>query len=229
MLAEGRKAGILCVLIAQRADASILGAYESGQASHRISFRAMALAIRRRPTSTAIWRPGYPPDCLTASTPGSTSNTTRAASSWTCARDVPRPAGAAEGGPRGRRPDHDGSVERQSTHQQAAGQRPGRLRHRRHTTRHRPPMAQRSRLANQPKTHLPRPPPPPEVGPTAKSCSESPQTPGRAYRRSALAHRPAASSVRQVHRDPKIEPRPDIIARRTWPPLPRKINAVCGW
>jgi S-DNA-T family DNA segregation ATPase FtsK/SpoIIIE len=39
LLAEGRKAGIRVVLITQRADAAIVGAYERGQASHRISFR----------------------------------------------------------------------------------------------------------------------------------------------------------------------------------------------
>lgn len=37
--AEGRKAGIRVMLIVQRADAAIIGAYERGQASHRISFR----------------------------------------------------------------------------------------------------------------------------------------------------------------------------------------------
>jgi S-DNA-T family DNA segregation ATPase FtsK/SpoIIIE len=39
LLAEGRKAGVRVVLLTQRADAAIVGAYERGQASHRISYR----------------------------------------------------------------------------------------------------------------------------------------------------------------------------------------------
>lgn len=39
LLSEGRKAGVRLVIVAQRADASILGGYERGQASHRLSFR----------------------------------------------------------------------------------------------------------------------------------------------------------------------------------------------
>lgn len=39
LLAEGRKAGIRVLLITQRADAAIVGAYERSQASHRISYR----------------------------------------------------------------------------------------------------------------------------------------------------------------------------------------------
>lgn len=39
LMAEGRKAGVRVLLITQRADASIVGAYERGQASHRLSFR----------------------------------------------------------------------------------------------------------------------------------------------------------------------------------------------
>ena len=39
LLAEGRKAGIRVVIMAQRADATIIGGYERGQASHKISFR----------------------------------------------------------------------------------------------------------------------------------------------------------------------------------------------
>jgi S-DNA-T family DNA segregation ATPase FtsK/SpoIIIE len=39
LLGEGRKAGIRLLIIAQRADADILGGYERGQCSHRISFR----------------------------------------------------------------------------------------------------------------------------------------------------------------------------------------------
>lgn len=39
LLAEGAKAGIRVVIVAQRADAAIIGGYERGQASHRLSFR----------------------------------------------------------------------------------------------------------------------------------------------------------------------------------------------
>lgn len=39
LLSEGRKAGIRCVLVAQRADASVIGGFERSQASHRLSFR----------------------------------------------------------------------------------------------------------------------------------------------------------------------------------------------
>lgn len=39
LLGEGRKAGIRVLLIAQRADANIIGGYERGQASHTVSFR----------------------------------------------------------------------------------------------------------------------------------------------------------------------------------------------
>jgi S-DNA-T family DNA segregation ATPase FtsK/SpoIIIE len=39
LLAEGRKAGIRLLVMMQRADATIIGGYERGQASHRISFR----------------------------------------------------------------------------------------------------------------------------------------------------------------------------------------------
>lgn len=39
LLGEGRKAGIRLVMIAQRAEANIIGGYERGQASHKISFR----------------------------------------------------------------------------------------------------------------------------------------------------------------------------------------------
>ncbi len=55
LLAEGRKAGLRCVLVAQRADAAIVGAYERGQASHRISFRVDSLdAVRMlHPDGTA--------------------------------------------------------------------------------------------------------------------------------------------------------------------------------
>lgn len=44
LLGEGRKAGIRVVLVAQRADANIIGGYERGQASHTISFRVDSLA-----------------------------------------------------------------------------------------------------------------------------------------------------------------------------------------
>ena len=47
LLGEGRKAGIRMLLIAQRADANIIGGYERGQASHKISFRVDTMdAIR---------------------------------------------------------------------------------------------------------------------------------------------------------------------------------------
>lgn len=39
LLSEARKAGIRLVIMAQRADATIIGGYERGQASHKISFR----------------------------------------------------------------------------------------------------------------------------------------------------------------------------------------------
>lgn len=44
IVGEGRKAGIRALLIAQRADAKILGGYARGQASHTISFRVDTLA-----------------------------------------------------------------------------------------------------------------------------------------------------------------------------------------
>lgn len=39
LLSEGRKAGVRVVLVVQRADAAIIGAFERGQAGHRLSFR----------------------------------------------------------------------------------------------------------------------------------------------------------------------------------------------
>lgn len=39
LLGEGRKAGVRVLLLAQRADATIVGGYERGQASHRLTFR----------------------------------------------------------------------------------------------------------------------------------------------------------------------------------------------
>jgi DNA segregation ATPase FtsK/SpoIIIE-like protein len=39
LLAEGRKAGVRVLIVAQRADASVIGGFERGQASHRLSFR----------------------------------------------------------------------------------------------------------------------------------------------------------------------------------------------
>lgn len=39
LLGEGRKAGVRCLLITQRADSKIIGGYERGQASHTVSFR----------------------------------------------------------------------------------------------------------------------------------------------------------------------------------------------
>lgn len=39
LLSEGAKAGLRLVIVSQRADATIIGGYERGQASHRLSFR----------------------------------------------------------------------------------------------------------------------------------------------------------------------------------------------
>lgn len=39
LLSEGAKAGLRVVLVAQRAEANVIGGFERGQASHRISFR----------------------------------------------------------------------------------------------------------------------------------------------------------------------------------------------
>lgn len=39
LLSEGGKAGVRVVLVAQRAEAAVIGGFERGQASHRISFR----------------------------------------------------------------------------------------------------------------------------------------------------------------------------------------------
>lgn len=39
LLSEGAKAGVRVVLVAQRAEASVIGGFERGQASHRLSFR----------------------------------------------------------------------------------------------------------------------------------------------------------------------------------------------
>jgi S-DNA-T family DNA segregation ATPase FtsK/SpoIIIE len=44
LVGESRKAGVRVVLIAQRADANIIGGYERGQASHTISFRVDTLS-----------------------------------------------------------------------------------------------------------------------------------------------------------------------------------------
>jgi hypothetical protein len=47
LLSEGRKAGIRVWIVAQRADAAVLGAFERGQASHRISYRVDSMdAVR---------------------------------------------------------------------------------------------------------------------------------------------------------------------------------------
>jgi hypothetical protein len=43
LLGEGRKAGVRVLMITQRADASIVGGYERGQASHTFSFRVDSL------------------------------------------------------------------------------------------------------------------------------------------------------------------------------------------
>ena len=47
LLAEGRKAGVRVLLVTQRADAAIIGAYERGQASHRISYRVDTIDAAR--------------------------------------------------------------------------------------------------------------------------------------------------------------------------------------
>lgn len=47
LLAEGRKAGMRVLIVAQRADADIIGGYERGQASHTISFRVDSMAALR--------------------------------------------------------------------------------------------------------------------------------------------------------------------------------------
>lgn len=47
LFAEGRKAGIRLLVMLQRADANLLGGYERGQASHRISFRVDSLEALR--------------------------------------------------------------------------------------------------------------------------------------------------------------------------------------
>lgn len=44
LLAEGRKAGVRVLIIAQRADADVIGGYERGQASHTVSFRVDTMA-----------------------------------------------------------------------------------------------------------------------------------------------------------------------------------------
>jgi S-DNA-T family DNA segregation ATPase FtsK/SpoIIIE len=57
LVGESRKAGIRVLLIAQRADANIIGGYERGQASHTISFRVdnhAALAMLHADADKAI-------------------------------------------------------------------------------------------------------------------------------------------------------------------------------
>jgi hypothetical protein len=44
LLGEGRKAGLRVLIITQRADADIIGGYERGQASHKISYRVDNMA-----------------------------------------------------------------------------------------------------------------------------------------------------------------------------------------
>lgn len=60
LLAEGRKAGIRVVIIAQRADAEIIGGYERGQASHTISFRVDSMAALK------MLHPDVPAELATA-------------------------------------------------------------------------------------------------------------------------------------------------------------------
>lgn len=58
LLAEGAKAGVRVVMVAQRAEAVSIGAYERGQASHRLSFRVdTADAVR-------MLHPDVPPDVV---------------------------------------------------------------------------------------------------------------------------------------------------------------------
>jgi S-DNA-T family DNA segregation ATPase FtsK/SpoIIIE len=67
LLAEGAKAGLRVVMLAQRAEASIIGAAERAQASLRLSFRVDNRA------SVELLHPGCPPavaDAHTAALPG---------------------------------------------------------------------------------------------------------------------------------------------------------------
>jgi S-DNA-T family DNA segregation ATPase FtsK/SpoIIIE len=60
LIAEGRKVGYRVLIITQRADAAVVGAYERGQASHRISYRVDTLdAIK-------MLHPDTPPDVVAA-------------------------------------------------------------------------------------------------------------------------------------------------------------------
>lgn len=56
LLAEGRKAGVRCLLIVQRAEAAVIGSYERGQASHRLSYRVDTAA------TIEMLHPGVPSD-----------------------------------------------------------------------------------------------------------------------------------------------------------------------
>lgn len=58
LFGEGRKAGVRVALLAQRAEANIIGAYERGQASHRISFRVDT------PEALKMLHPDVPADAV---------------------------------------------------------------------------------------------------------------------------------------------------------------------
>jgi S-DNA-T family DNA segregation ATPase FtsK/SpoIIIE len=75
LLAEARKAGIRLVIVAQRADAGIIGGYERAQASHRISYRVDSMdAVRMlHPdalSEDAAQHASAPPGVALASVPG---------------------------------------------------------------------------------------------------------------------------------------------------------------
>ena len=60
LLAEGRKAGVRVLIVSQRADAQVIGGFERGQASHRLSFRVdSADAVR-------MLHPDATPDVIAA-------------------------------------------------------------------------------------------------------------------------------------------------------------------
>ena len=56
LLAEGRKAGVRCLLIVQRAEAAVIGSDQRGQASHRLSYRVDTAS------TIEMLHPGVPAD-----------------------------------------------------------------------------------------------------------------------------------------------------------------------
>ena len=68
LLSEGRKAGVRVVILMQRADANIIGGYERGQASHRISFRVDTAG--RRSDAAPASRRGCDRRTLATAAPG---------------------------------------------------------------------------------------------------------------------------------------------------------------